>query len=61
MVACNRDLYFTVDDMAADAAAIPGAELHVLDSLLGHRAGNPHSSPAEQQQLRRIVDQLLVS
>ncbi len=61
VVACNRDLYFTVDDMAVDAAAIPGAELHVLDSLLGHRAGNPHSSPAEQQQLRRIVDQLLVS
>ena len=61
VVACNRDLYFTVDDMAADAAAIPGAALHVLDSLLGHRAGNPHSSPAEQQQLRRIVDQLLVS
>ena len=61
VVACNRDLYFTVDDMAADAAAIPGAELHVLNSLLGHRAGNPHSSPPEQQQLRRIVDQLLVS
>ena len=61
VVACNRDLYFTVDDMAADAAAIPGAELHVLESLLGHRAGNPHSSPAEQQQLRQIVDQLLVS
>jgi homoserine O-acetyltransferase len=61
VVACNRDLYFTVDDMAADAAAIPGAELHVLESLLGHRAGNPHSSSAEQQQLRQIVDQLLVS
>ncbi|MFM8259035.1 MAG: homoserine acetyltransferase [Vulcanococcus sp.] len=59
VVACNRDLYFTVDDMAADAAAIPGASWHVLDSVLGHRAGNPHSSPAEQQQLRRIVAQLL--
>lgn len=59
VVACNRDLYFTVDDMAADAAAIPGAQLHVLDSLLGHRAGNPHSNPSEQQALRRIVDQLL--
>ena len=59
VVACNRDLYFTVDDMAADAAALPAAQLHVLDSLLGHRAGNPHSAPAEQQQLRRIVDQLL--
>jgi len=61
VVACNRDLYFTVDDMAADAAAIPAAQFHVIDSLLGHRAGNPHSSPAEQQHLRRIVDQLLDS
>jgi len=61
VVACNRDLYFTVDDMAADATAIPGAQLHVIDSLLGHRAGNPHSSLAEQQHLRRIVDQLLDS
>lgn len=59
VVACSRDLYFTVEDMAAEAAAIPGARWHVLDSLLGHRAGNPHSSPAEQRQLRRIVDQLL--
>lgn len=59
VVACDRDLYFTVEDMAAEAAAIPGAELHVLASLLGHRAGNPRSSVPEQQQLRRIVDQLL--
>jgi len=61
VVACNRDLYFTVEDMAADAAAIAAADLHVLDSVLGHRAGNPHSSPPEQQQLRQIVDQLLDS
>lgn len=61
VVAGSHDLYFTVDDMAADADAIPGAELYVLDSTLGHRAGNPHSSPPEQQQLRRIVDQLLAS
>ena len=61
VVACNRDLYFTVDDMAADAAAIPAAQLHVIDSLLGHRAGNPHSSAPEQQQLQQIVAQLLDS
>jgi len=59
VVACDRDLYFTAEDMAAEAAAIPGAQLHVLESLLGHRAGNPHASPPEQRQLRRIVDQLL--
>ncbi len=59
VVAGDHDLYFTVDDMAADASAMPGAAFHVLRSTLGHRAGNPHSSPSEQQQLRQIVDQLL--
>jgi homoserine O-acetyltransferase len=59
VVAGSHDLYFTVDDLAADAAAIPGAQLHVIESLLGHRAGNPHSSPAEQRQLRSIVEGLL--
>jgi homoserine O-acetyltransferase/O-succinyltransferase len=59
VVAGSHDLYFPVDDLAADSAAIPGAELHVLRSELGHRAGNPHSSRAEQQSLRHIVDTLL--
>ena len=61
VVAGSHDLYFTVDDMAAEAEAIPQAEMHVIHSTLGHRAGNPHSSPPEQQQLRQIVDQLLAS
>ena len=59
VVAGSHDLYFPLDDMAADADSIPGAELHVIHSELGHRAGNPHSSPAEQRQLSRIVDTLL--
>jgi homoserine O-acetyltransferase/O-succinyltransferase len=59
VVACSHDLYFPLDDLAAEAAAIPGAALHVITSVLGHRAGNPHSSPVEQRQLRSIVDQLL--
>lgn len=59
VVACDRDLYFTCEDMAAEAAAIPDADFHVLRSTLGHRAGNPHSSPPEQQWLRQIVEQLL--
>ncbi len=61
VVACDRDLYFTVEDMAAEAAALPDADFHVLRSTLGHRAGNPHSSPPEQQWLRQIVEQLLDS
>lgn len=59
VVAGSHDLYFTPEDLAAEAAAIPGASFHQIASLLGHRAGNPHSSPAEQRQLRSIVDHLL--
>ncbi|MFQ6538814.1 MULTISPECIES: alpha/beta fold hydrolase [Aphanothece] len=61
VVAADHDLYFTVADMAADAARIPGADLHVIHSELGHRAGNPHSSPPEQHRLRQIVEGLLSS
>jgi homoserine O-acetyltransferase len=61
VVAGSHDLYFTVDDMAADADRIPDADFFVINSELGHRAGNPHSSPPEQRVLRRIVDQLLDS
>ena len=59
VVAGSHDLYFPLDDLAADADSIPGAELHLINSELGHRAGNPHSNPAEQRQLSRIVDTLL--
>jgi homoserine O-acetyltransferase len=61
VVAGSHDLYFTPADLAADAARIPGASLQRIESLLGHRAGNPHSSAPEQRQLRRIVEQLLAS
>ena len=61
VVAGSHDLYFTVDDMAAESEHLADAEFYVFASELGHRAGNPHSSPAEQQVLRRIVDQLLDS
>ncbi|MFO8237920.1 MAG: homoserine acetyltransferase, partial [Prochlorococcaceae cyanobacterium] len=61
VVAGSHDLYFTPADLAADAAAIPGADVHVIESELGHRAGNPHSSAAEQRQLRHIVERLLSS
>ena len=61
VVAGSHDLYFTVDDMAAEAQCISDAEFYVIASELGHRAGNPHSSIPEQLVLRRIVDQLLDS
>jgi homoserine O-acetyltransferase len=61
VVAGSHDLYFPPQDLAADAAAIPGASFHRLESELGHRAGNPHSSPPEQERLRSIVEGLLAA
>ncbi len=58
VVAGRHDLYFTPDDCAAEAALIPGAHFEVLESDLGHRAGNPRDAPKEQQQLRTVVERL---
>ena len=59
VVAGRHDLYFPPDDCAAEAALIPDARFEVLESDLGHRAGNPSRSPAEQERLRAIVEELL--
>jgi homoserine O-acetyltransferase len=61
VVGCSHDLYFPPADLAADAAAIPAARFHLIESELGHRAGNPHSSPLEQAHLRAVVAELLAS
>jgi homoserine O-acetyltransferase len=57
----TTDLYFTLDDCAADAALIPGAQLRPLHSWLGHRAGNPVNSPTDTLAIRRAVDDLLAT
>ncbi|WP_216900094.1 alpha/beta fold hydrolase [Synechococcus sp. CCY 9618] len=58
VIAGRHDLYFTPEDCAAEAAMIPGAHFEVLESDLGHRAGNPRDAPAEQRQLRAAVERL---
>ena len=55
----STDLYFTTVDCAAEAALIPRAELRVIDSWWGHRAGNPASAPAEAAFIRTAIAQLL--
>jgi homoserine O-acetyltransferase len=58
VIAGRHDLYFTPEDCAAEAALIQGAHFEVLESDLGHRAGNPREAAAEQRQLRAAVDRL---
>lgn len=58
VIAGRHDLYFTPEDCAAEAALIPGARFTVLDSALGHRAGNPRDAPREQALIRAEVDAL---
>ncbi len=58
VIAGRHDLYFTPEDCGAEAALISGAHFEVLESDLGHRAGNPRDAPAEQRQLRASIDRL---
>jgi homoserine O-acetyltransferase/O-succinyltransferase len=55
----TSDLYFTVDDCAADAALIPNANFRPLHSWWGHRAGNPVNNPVDAQAIRRAIDDLM--
>lgn len=41
------DLYFRVADNEAELVHLKSAELAVIPSIWGHRAGNPRSSPAD--------------
>ena len=58
VLAGSHDLYFTPHDCAAEAALIPGARFEVIESELGHRAGNPRDGPLEQGRLRAAVEWL---
>jgi homoserine O-acetyltransferase/O-succinyltransferase len=53
------DLYFTPEDCAADARAIPGARLLTIPSSWGHRAGNPYQNPEDESFIRHAVAELM--
>jgi homoserine O-acetyltransferase len=59
VLACRQDLYFTPADCAAEAGLIPGAAFAVIDSHLGHRAGNPRDDPGVQARLRQALEALM--
>jgi len=58
VVASATDLYFTPEDCAAEAAAIPGARFVTIPSIWGHRAGNPHQNPEDASFIRRAIEEL---
>jgi homoserine O-acetyltransferase len=53
------DLYFTAEDSRRECARMPNAEFRPIDSIWGHRAGNPALNPADEDVLRDAVAELL--
>jgi len=43
----RTDLYFPPEDSAAAVRHMPNAELRVIESVWGHRAGSPNSDPRD--------------
>lgn len=55
----RTDLYFTPEDSKLEAEMMPNAEFRPIESIWGHRAGNPALSPADEVFLREAVIDLL--
>ena len=55
----RTDLYFTPEDAEAECAQIPKAEFRPIESIWGHRAGNPIDNSEDEAFLRAAVRQLL--
>ncbi|HVY07007.1 MAG TPA: alpha/beta fold hydrolase [Burkholderiales bacterium] len=56
----QTDLYFPPDDLAEEAAMIPGAKFTIIPSIWGHQAGNG-LNPADTQFVFDQVNELLAS
>jgi homoserine O-acetyltransferase len=55
----RTDLYFPPEDSAAAVAHMPKAELRVIESLWGHRAGSPNSDPRDIAFIDQAIRDLL--
>lgn len=55
----STDLYFTPEDCAAEAELIPNADYHLIQSIWGHRAGNPYQHPDDEAFIRSKISTLL--
>ncbi|MEZ5716363.1 MAG: alpha/beta fold hydrolase [Paracoccaceae bacterium] len=57
----RTDLYFTPEDSEIETAMMPNAEFRPIESIWGHRAGNPALNPGDETVLRQAVSELLAS
>ncbi|MEM9908797.1 MAG: alpha/beta fold hydrolase [Cyanobacteria bacterium P01_D01_bin.44] len=55
----TTDLYFTPEDCEAEAKLIPNSEYCPIDSIWGHRAGNPYQNSEDEAFIKQAVDALL--
>jgi homoserine O-acetyltransferase len=56
---CRHDLYFPPEDSEIEVSHMPAAELRVIESVWGHRAGSPNSDPRDIALLDRSIADLL--
>ncbi len=61
LMPASTDLYFPPEDNAIEAAAMPNAELRVIDTWWGHFAGGPGTSPDDIKVLDDALKELLAS
>ena len=59
LMPASTDLYFPPEDNAIEAAAMPNADLRVLDTWWGHFAGGPGTSPDDIATLDAALKELL--
>lgn len=57
----RTDLYFPPEDSANEVAHMPNAELRVLPSIWGHRAGAPGGDPVDTAFIETAIAELLSS
>lgn len=55
----STDMYFTETDSEAETQLMPNAEFRPIQSIWGHRAGNPILSADDEKFIRRAVQDLL--
>lgn len=59
-MACQTDLYFTPEDVEADAAYLPGARFRTIPSVWGHLAGGGFN-PVDNAFIEAEIQALLAS